>query len=201
MNAPAPQLRARLPRIAQEAVERARLTVVPRTRRRTRAPRIPFVALISTILLAGVVGLLLFNTSMQQASFRATALEQQASDLAAQQEAMEMELAQQRDPQHIAEQAQAMGMGIPSTPSGVIDLADGTIEGDPVPVTAEDTVPLVRPGPTRPAEFDPAPVTVQADVGGDGGDRNGDRNGDRDGDRDGRRDGRRDGDRGARGSR
>lgn len=183
MNAPAPQLRARLPRIAQEAVERARLTVVPRTRRRTRAPRVPFVALISTILLAGVVGLLLFNTSMQQASFRATALEQQASDLAAKQEAMEMELAEQRDPQNIAEQAQAMGMGIPSTPSGVIDLAAGTIEGDPVPVTAEDTVPLVPPGPTRPAAFDPAPVTVQPDSSGGGGERNGDRDGNRRGDR------------------
>ncbi len=182
MNAPAPQLRARLPRIAQEAVERARLTVVPRTRRRTRAPRVPFVALISSILLAGVVGLLLFNTSMQQASFRATALEQQASDLAARQEAMEMALAEQRDPQHIAEAAQAMGMGIPSSPSGVIDLGSGTIVGAPTPVTAEDIVPLVAPGPTRPEEFDPDPVTVQPDRSTGG---NGDRTGDRDG-RDGR---------------
>ena len=34
--------------------------------------------LVSLVLLGGVVGLLLFNTSMQQASFAATALEQQA---------------------------------------------------------------------------------------------------------------------------
>ncbi|MGH3307948.1 MAG: hypothetical protein ACRDOX_09690, partial [Nocardioides sp.] len=61
---------------AEAAVERARLTVVPR--RRTRAARMPFVMLVSLVLLGGVIGLLLFNTSMQQASFAATALEEQA---------------------------------------------------------------------------------------------------------------------------
>ena len=81
MSSTAPQLRSRLPRLAEAAVERARLTVVPR--RRTRAPRVPFVTLVSTLLLGGVVGLLLFNTSMQQASFAATALEEQATNLSA----------------------------------------------------------------------------------------------------------------------
>ena len=58
--------------------QRARLTVVPRT---GPAPaRLPFVTLVSFVLLAGVVGLLMFNTSMQQAAFAATALEQQADD-------------------------------------------------------------------------------------------------------------------------
>ena len=44
----------RVPRIAEAAVERARLTVVPR--RRTRAPRVPFVALVSLLLVSGVAG-------------------------------------------------------------------------------------------------------------------------------------------------
>ncbi len=43
----APQLRSRLPRIAEVAVQRARLTVVPRPRTRPRAPRVPFVTLVS----------------------------------------------------------------------------------------------------------------------------------------------------------
>ena len=73
MSSPAVQLRSRMPRIAWAAVERARLTVVPR--RRTKAARMPFVLLVSLVLLGGVVGLLLFNTSMQQASFAATSLE------------------------------------------------------------------------------------------------------------------------------
>ena len=74
MSSTAAQVRARLPRIAEIAVKRARLTVVPRPRTRPRAPRVPFVTLVSVILLGGVVGLLMFNTSMQQASFRAAAL-------------------------------------------------------------------------------------------------------------------------------
>ena len=69
MSTPAVQLRERLPRLAEDAVARARLTVVPR--RRVRAARMPFVTLVSLILLGGVVGLLCFNTQMQQASFAA----------------------------------------------------------------------------------------------------------------------------------
>ncbi|MDX6373304.1 MAG: hypothetical protein QOD98_2292, partial [Nocardioidaceae bacterium] len=65
MSTPAVQLRQRLPRLADDAVARARLAVVPR--RRIRAARMPFVTLVSLVLLGGVVGLLCFNTQMQQA--------------------------------------------------------------------------------------------------------------------------------------
>ena len=79
MSQPVVQLRSRLPKIADAAIARARLTVVPRTR--TKTARVPFVVLVSMLLLGGVVGLLLFNTSMQQASFAATALDAQATTL------------------------------------------------------------------------------------------------------------------------
>jgi len=104
MSTPALQLRSRVPRIAEAAVERARLTVVPR--RRTSAARMPFVMLVSLVLLLGVIGLLLFNTSMQQAAFATTALEQQATTLSAREQALQMELDVLRDPQHVAERAQ-----------------------------------------------------------------------------------------------
>ena len=84
--------------LAEAAVERARLTVVPR-RRRTRAARMPFVMLVSLVLLGGVIGLLLFNTSMQQASFAATALEEQANTLTAREQTLQMELEVLRNPQ------------------------------------------------------------------------------------------------------
>lgn len=138
------------PRIAQAALDRARLTVVPRTRR-SRAPRVPFVTFVSVILLAGVVGLLLFNTSMQQASFRETALEKQATDLSAQQEALEMDLQSLREPQRVARAAQRLGMVIPSTPAGVLDLGSGKVTGDPTPATAEDSIPLQMPAPRKPS--------------------------------------------------
>ncbi|KRC56697.1 MULTISPECIES: hypothetical protein [unclassified Nocardioides] len=166
MSSTAPQIR-RLqtvaPRLAQAALERARLTVVPRTRRR-RAPRVPFVTFVSIILLAGVVGLLLFNTSMQQASFRATALQKQATDLGAQQEALELDIANLRKPSRLHQEAQRLGMVIPSTATAVIDLRTGRILGDPTPASAGDRIPLHMPGPKKPRELDPKTKYVQADA-------------------------------------
>ncbi len=76
--------RTRVPRFAEAAVERARLTVVPqRALGRTQAARTPFAVLVIAMLVAGVVGLLMFNTNMQQASFQATALQNEAAALSA----------------------------------------------------------------------------------------------------------------------
>ena len=109
MSAPALQLRERLPRLADDAVARARLTVVPR--RRVRAARMPFVTLVSLVLLGGVVGLLCFNTQMQQASFAATSLEAQSDNLAAREQTLHDELQSLRNPQNLAARAQAAGHG------------------------------------------------------------------------------------------
>ena len=128
MSTPALQLRSRVPRIAGAAVERARLTVVPR--RRTRAARMPFVALVSLVLLLGVIGLLLFNTSMQQASFATTTLEEQATTLSARQQTLQMELDVLRDPQHVAQRAQDLGLVLPCG-SATLRLADGKVLGQP----------------------------------------------------------------------
>ncbi|MFM6849522.1 MAG: hypothetical protein ACKOVB_10505, partial [Terrabacter sp.] len=126
MSSPVPQPRTRVTRIAQEAVDRARLTVVPRVR--THAPRVPFVTLVSLVLVGGIVGLLLFNTSMQQASFTASALEGEADTLAAREQTLRMELDELRNPQRVAQQAQEMGMVIPAAPV-FLDLRSGKTSG------------------------------------------------------------------------
>ena len=102
------EARTRVPRIAEAAVERARLTVVPRTIR--AAPRVPFVSLVSLLLVGRVAGLLFFNTSMQQTSFTATAMEQEAHLLDAREQSLKMQLDALRDPQRVALQAKRMGM-------------------------------------------------------------------------------------------
>jgi cell division protein FtsL len=110
-----PQLsRVRVQRIAEEAVERARLRVVPRTR--VRAPKVPFVTLVSAILLAGVVGLLMFNTTMQQNSFTVADLQARAADLRSQEQTLRGELDELDDPQRIAEAASRLGMVEPACP-------------------------------------------------------------------------------------
>ena len=157
MSSPALQPRTRVTRIAQEAVDRARLTVVPRVR--TRAPRIPFVTLVSLVLVAGIVGLLLFNTSMQQASFAAASLENQAETLAAREQTLRMELDELRNPQRVATEAQRMGMVVPTAPV-FLDLATGETSGVRTPATREDAIQLLPPAPVMPAVLAPAPTVV-----------------------------------------
>jgi len=154
------QARNRVPRFAEAAVERARLTVVPR--RATRAPKVPFVTLVSLLLVGGVVGLLLFNTSMQQASFTATALEDKASLLDAKEQALRMKLDNLRDPQRVAERAKRLGMVPPGSPA-FIRLSDGTVLGNPEPASVEDAM-RISPLPARkPKNLRPDPVIVKAD--------------------------------------
>ena len=159
MSSTAPALRTRVPRLAEAALERARLTVVPKRRRRRTSP-VPFLLVTSMLAVGGIVGLLLFNTSMQQASFAATDLQNQADALQAQQQSLQMELDRLRDPQTIALKAQRMGMVPPSSPA-VLDLRTGRVLGSPAPATRVDPLRLLAPPPTKPAELDPpAHVTV-----------------------------------------
>lgn len=123
----------------RRVLERARLAVVPR--KRSRAPRIPFVALVSAILVGGVVGLLMFNTSMQNASFTEQKLSDQASTLAARQQTLEMDLQHLRDPQTVAEAAQKEGLVIP-TSVAMLSLLTGKVTGQADPATADNTPPL-----------------------------------------------------------
>ncbi len=152
------QARNRVPRFAEAAVERARLTVVPR--RASKAPKVPFVTLVSLLLVGGVVGLLLFNTHMQQASFTTTALEEKASILDAKEQSLQMRLDTLRDPQKVAARAKKLGM-VPSSTPAFIRLSDGKVLGTP---TVADPLSSMRisPLPTRkPKSLRPDPVIVR----------------------------------------
>ena len=133
--------RARVPRFAEAAVERARLTVVPPRRAigRTQAARTPFAVLVIAMLVAGVVGLLTFNTNMQQSSFKATALQEQVNVLTAREQSLNMELDALRDPQRLAVAAKGLGMVPPSQPA-FIKLSTGQVLGHPTPATTADSV-------------------------------------------------------------
>lgn len=133
--------RARVPRFAEAAVERARLTVVPprRSLGHTQAARTPFAVLVLAMLAVGVVGLLMFNTHMQQSSFKATALQDQVNALSAQEQSLAMELDQLRDPQRLAARAKRLGMVAPAQPA-FVRLEDGRVLGNPAPASPGDAV-------------------------------------------------------------
>lgn len=149
--------RIRIPRSARNAVERARLSVVPV--RRTRAPRMPFAALVFLILGAGVVGLLMFNTHMQQMSFYATSLETKADALVARQQSLDMQLDRLRDPQRLAREGRKLGMVAPVVPA-FIRLGEGDIVGVPTPASPDDFIPVKEPAATKPRSLQPAPIVV-----------------------------------------
>jgi hypothetical protein len=152
---------SRLPRFAETAVERARLTVVPR--RRTRAPRVPFMILVGVVLLGGVVGLLLFNTSMQQASFRVSALQTRADALHAEEQSLQMTLDKLRDPQRVAMRAKDLGM-VPMVNPAFLRLPSGQVLGDPLPATTLDAQRL-EPLPARkPASLRLTPIKMPLGV-------------------------------------
>ena len=152
MSSPALQVRTRIPRIAEAAVERARLTVVPRRRR--PAAKMPFLALVTMVLLGGVVGLLLFNTSMQQASFATTALQQQADTLAARQQSLQMDLDRLRDPQRIAMSAKRLGMVQACTPA-FLRLGTNKVTGQPCTDTSGTPLRINPLPPRKPAVLTP----------------------------------------------
>jgi Flp pilus assembly protein TadG len=158
MSSPALQIRSRVPRLAGAAVERARLTVVPR--RRTTTSRAPFLALVSLVLLGGVVGLLLFNTSMQQASFATTALEQQSTRLAAREQSLGMDLDRLRDPQRIASAAQRLGMVQACSPA-FLQLGTGKVTGAPC---AESAPLRIWDAPAKPASLNPKTKIVHVEA-------------------------------------
>ncbi len=133
-------IRTRVPRFAEAAVERARLTVVPPRRlATTQAARTPFTVLVLMMLAGGVVGLLMFNTNMQQASFKATALQNQVNVLTAEEQSLDLELDRLRDPQRLAITAKALGMVAPAQPA-FVRLSDGQVLGQPTPATGNDAV-------------------------------------------------------------
>lgn len=157
MSTPLSQPRNRVPRLAEAAVERARLTVVPRSAQ--KAPRVPFVTLVSLLLVGGVVGLLLFNTNMQQSSFVATSMEDQAAVLAGKEESLRMQLDRLRDPQHVAAEAKRLGM-VPASSPAFIRLSDGKVLGRPAVAEPGDGVRIAPLPPVKPQSLRPKLVIL-----------------------------------------
>jgi cell division protein FtsL len=153
-----PLSRARVPRIVETAAVRSRLALVPP--RSTRARRTPFVVLVCAVLLAGVVGLLMFNTQMQQTSFHVTALQARATALQAQQQDLAMELQRLRDPQRLAERARALGMVVPQDPA-FVRLGDGRILGTPTVTGPDDAMRVRSFSAEKPADLAPKPRIVR----------------------------------------
>lgn len=150
-------LRLRAPRSGEPSL-RQRLALVPP--RAVEATRIPFVALIALILAAGVAGLLMFNTQMQQSAFEIQQLQEQEATLTAQEQDQSMQLQRMNDPQRLATEAKKLGMVAPQNPA-FLNLATGKILGVPTAATAQDGMSIGNAGiaPTPKALRPPPKIT------------------------------------------
>ncbi|MEI7058044.1 hypothetical protein WBG06_19615 [Nocardioides sp. CCNWLW239] len=138
--AAAPQAPARSPDRASEKTQ-TRLTAVPAPLPAPMAPRLPFVVLVSMLLIGGVVGLLVFNTSMQQSAFQEQRLQEQATTLAAREQALDGELKKMEDPHKIAAKAKELGMVVPQN-AAMLRVPEAKIEGEAAPADRSATPPL-----------------------------------------------------------
>ncbi len=138
-------------RIADAVQQRARLSVVRGGT--TRAPRVPFAALVLTVLGLGLVGLLVLNTSLQQGAFYARDLEARAETLTEQREALQIQVAELREPQRVAARASSLGM-VPNPNPAFLRLSDGKVLGNVTPATADAAVGFLTP--PRAADASPA---------------------------------------------
>lgn len=129
-------------RFTEAAQRRARLAVVRGGG--SSAPRVPFAALVLTVLALGLVGLLVLNTSLQQGAFYARDLEARALTLSQQREALQLRVAALREPQQVADRAAALGM-VPNPSPAFLRLADGEVLGDPSPAGAESAPQFLTP--------------------------------------------------------
>jgi cell division protein FtsB len=111
-------------------LSRPRLTIVPASARSRR--RLPFVVLVISVLAAGLVGLLLLNTSMERRAYQITALRDQSSALSARQQSLVLQVAALQDPQEVAQKALQLGMVQNENPA-FLSLATGKVLGHSVP--------------------------------------------------------------------
>jgi cell division protein FtsL len=132
------QVRSRVLRPVQ-ALPRPRLTIVPKVA--SKAPRVPFVVLVVTILVAGLVGLLVLNTTLQRGAYQVGDLRRTSAALDQREQRLEVEVAQLEQPQHLLAEAQRLGMVWTDSPA-FLALPTGRIMGDPKPGSRADAVAL-----------------------------------------------------------
>jgi hypothetical protein len=96
--------------------------------------RLPFALLIIFLVAAGLVGLLLVNTSLQSGAFEAGRLQQDNQLLAEQQGDLQRQVQQLSSPGEVTRRAGALGMVADPNP-GFLRLSDGKVLGDPQPAS------------------------------------------------------------------
>jgi len=138
LRAPRPSTRTAPARPAPRAAARLRVVSAP-AHLRSRAG---LVASCATLLIAGLVGLLVLNVSLERGAYQLNAQHKLTRTLTEQRQALQEQLAALAAPEALAVRATALGM-VPAPNVAVIRRSDGKILGVPLPATAAR--PVVKP--------------------------------------------------------
>ena len=159
LRAPRPSTRTAPARPAPRAAARLRVVSAP-AHLRSRAG---LVASCATLLIAGLVGLLVLNVSLERGAYQLNAQHKLTRTLTEQRQALQEQLAALAAPEALAVRATALGM-VPAPNVAVIRRSDGKILGVPLPATAARPVvkPAAAPGaPSAVASPAASPSTPQ----------------------------------------
>jgi hypothetical protein len=116
---------------------KARLRVAPPVP--VSAPRAPFVALVLGVVVAGVLGILVLNTKINENAFRLANLQSQQNTLDEQEQQLKAQLAEESSPTSLAAAARKLGL-VPAGLPAFIRLPDGRTIGVPQPATGTPSV-------------------------------------------------------------
>ena len=144
---------------ARPVARRPSLQLVPAPR--TSAPRTRFVALVATLLVTGLLGLLMLNTTLARNAFTLHSLSAEARALADSEQTLQREVELLRSPQSLATRATGLGM-VQAGPPAFLRLYDGAVLGATEPAAAPLTAAKPAPPAAKPAPpTKPSPAAVK----------------------------------------
>ena len=97
-------------------------------------PRAPFLALMLSLVVVGVAGVLVLNTKINENAFRLDALRGQQTSLDLQEQQLKQNLAELEAPGNLRAAATRLGL-VPAGTPAFISLPDGRVVGVPQPAT------------------------------------------------------------------
>ncbi len=134
-------------RIGEAAQQRPQLRGLSRPPRRVST--IPFAVMMVGLFIAGMVGLLLLNTQLQNQAFEVRAVQREANERGYRVSDLESQLTRAKAPAELGRRATELGM-VPNPHSVFIDLASGKVVGTPTPARG-DEIPSLKVLPPAPA--------------------------------------------------
>jgi hypothetical protein len=103
-----------------------------------RLPRAPFALFMAAIVVAGIVGVLVLNTKINENSFRLGDLRETQAALSLQEQQLEQQLADLESPGNLRAAATRLGL-VPAGTPAYISLPDGRVVGVPQPAAGAQT--------------------------------------------------------------